>query len=94
MVDEQIPGDDLDETQKQNQGTAIGVGLVVLVLVIISVVAVIYTAASSNPPGTTTCSTTCTVFVRWECPGARPMGGCFGVSVCDAPIHTCGVNPP
>jgi hypothetical protein len=94
MVDEQIPRDDLDETQKTNQGTAVGVGLVVLVLIIIGVVAVIYTAAYNNPPGTTTCSTTCTVFVRWECPGARPMGGCFGVSVCDAPIHTCGVNPP
>lgn len=92
--DEDIPDDDLDPTQRQNNGVAIGVGLVVAVLVVVCLVGAIYTAAASNPPGATMCSTTCLGFVRLECPGARPMGGCFAISVCDQPVHMCGINPP
>jgi hypothetical protein len=39
-------------------------------------------------------STSCLIFVKTECPGNRVMGGCFGYSVCDQPVHTCGVDPP
>jgi hypothetical protein len=49
------------------------------------------TDPSSPPP---MCSSSCSLFVQWECPGDRFMGWCAGVSVCDKPIHPCGTNPP
>ena len=83
-----------DPETKQNKGIATGVGFAVVVLGLFLLGTVIYTAASSNPPGVTTCTTTCAGLTRWECPGARFMGGCFGISVCGLPVHPCGVNPP
>ena len=86
--------DDAEDPSDKHRGIAVGVGVVVAVLVIVFIAGLIYTAASNNPPGSTTCSTTCLGFTRWECPGTRFMGGCFGVWVCAQPMHTCGTNPP
>ena len=47
--------------------------------------------SSTRPPQ---CSTSCSLFLRWECPGNRFMGTCFGFSACDQPIHACGTDPP
>jgi len=93
MSNGDIPHDpDPDNTQNANKGTAVSVGVVVGILVTVCVIGWIYTAAKSNDPGVKTCSTSCIGFLKFECPGGRYMGTCFGVSVCDQPVHTCGVN--
>jgi len=85
------PGDDTEDNR--TNGIAIGIGVVVVVVLILMAAGAVYTQAA-NRPAPTTCSTSCLVFVKTECPGNRVMGGCFGYSVCDRPLHTCGVNPP
>jgi hypothetical protein len=83
-----------DPETSKHKGITTGVGFAVIAFGLFLLGTVIYTAASSNPPGVTTCSTTCAGLTRWECPGARFMGGCLGISICSPPIHACGVNPP
>lgn len=95
--------DDPDGNGRQsNSGDAtfVIVGVVLALFVIVLVASWVAGASSSNqntnsssttPPQ---CSSSCSAFLRWECPGNRFMGGCLGFAVCDKPIHTCGVNPP
>lgn len=92
-MDDEIrtPGDDTEDNRSNS--IAIGIGVVVVIVLILMAAGAIYTQAASRPTPTT-CSTSCLVFVKTECPGNRVMGGCFGYSVCDQPVHTCGVNPP
>jgi hypothetical protein len=87
--DDGLPG----EQDPQNQGMIVGLGLVALVILVIFVVALVG-GATASPPAPSMCSTSCAVFVRFECPGNRIMGTCFGVAVCDQPVHPCGANPP
>ena len=53
----------------------------------------LYTANKHNDPGVFSCSTSCIVFLRYECPGGRYTGTCFDFKICDKPTHPCGVNP-
>jgi hypothetical protein len=94
MADDDIREPDPDPTENRNKGVATGALFAVIVIGLVLLGTVIYTAAKQNDPAVTTCSTTCAGFTRWECPGARFMGGCLGVSVCDQPVHACGTNPP
>jgi hypothetical protein len=86
------PGGDDDDTGNNRQsGVLVGVGLVIVIALIFMAAGAVYTQAAS-PPSPTTCSTSCLIFVKTECPGNRGMGMCFGYSVCSEPIHACGVD--
>lgn len=93
MADDDIrtPGNEDDTGNNRQGGVLVGIGLVIVVVLIIMAAGAVYTQAASRPTPTT-CSTSCLVFVKTECPGNRVMGGCFGYSVCSQPIHACGTD--
>lgn len=67
------------------------IGIFVISLTVDLIAGAVAPASTSQPPQ---CSTSCSLFLRWECPGNRFIGACFGVSACDQPVHECGKNPP
>jgi hypothetical protein len=95
--DDNIPHDDDDGQGGGDIGPAtwIILGTILGLWAVTTVVAWIAdaTASKSSEPEKE-CSTSCALFLRWECPGNRYMGGCFGASVCAEPRHPCGTNPP
>ena len=95
MGDDEIPREpEPDNVQKSNTGSGVvGFGIA-LILFAYGVAVWAYTHFKNPDPGVTTCSSTCSIFLKWECPGGRYMGTCLGFGVCDQPVHPCGVNPP
>jgi hypothetical protein len=98
-----MPAPEDDDPRDDEEGeSSSGSGFAgILIAVFVTVIVIFATVGGflgaypfDPPPGTTTCSTTCMGFVRLECPGNRMMGLCFGISVCDRPTHTCGIDPP
>jgi hypothetical protein len=81
-------------------GAVVLVGTILGIFVWSSIVAGIQTAFPHDPPPPDSpdtpsmCSTSCGGFVRIECPTNRFMSACFGIAICDKPVHACGTNPP
>jgi len=89
-------GSDRDQGTKAGEGSFVIISVITALFAISLVVALV--AGAGSPPSTQgsskpQCSTSCSFFLRWECPGNRFMGTCFGFSACDQPIHDCGTNP-
>lgn len=81
-----------DQPDDSRGGLTFVIAVVAAVLVVIFGVVLIGGATASRP-APNMCSTSCAGFWKFECPGNRPMGTCFGVSVCSQPVHACGTNP-
>jgi hypothetical protein len=76
------------------------VGTILGIFVWASLFALVQSLFPHDPPTPDTpntpamCSTSCGGFVKLECPTNRIMGTCFGIGICDKPVHACGTNPP
>jgi len=97
------PGDDIrDDDEKSDGGFPIGIviAVVVVILLVGSAASYVNSQTSSAPTGSgipTPCNTACTMWVKVDCPGGKPVGGCSWnnpIVFCGPPVHTCGTNPP